>query len=53
MYGTYEEAYNLMPRLLHQIAESNPDTYINNLESGDADGGPNCFILDRVFWAFT
>ena len=42
----YEEAYNLVPRLLDQIAESNPDTYINKLKSKYADGGPNCFILD-------
>lgn len=41
-----------MPRLLDQISESNPGMYINKLESEDADGGPNCSILDRVFWAF-
>ena len=52
MYGTYEEAYNLVPRLLHQIAESNPGTYINKLDHEDAKKGLNCFILDQVFWAF-
>lgn len=51
MYGTYEEEYNLMPRLLDQITKSNIVTYINKIESKDTDRGPNCFILDRVFWA--
>ena len=32
MYGTYEEAYNLVPRMLHQIDEANPGTYINKVE---------------------
>lgn len=41
-----------MPKMLHQIAEANPGTYINKVESEDPDGGPNCFILDHVFWAF-
>ena len=48
VYGTYEEAYNLVPRLFHQFAESNSGTYINNLEREDAEKGPNRFILDRV-----
>ena len=46
MYRTYEEAYNLVPRLLHQIAGSNLGTYINKLDHEDAGKGPNCFILD-------
>lgn len=37
MYGTYEEAYNLVPKLLHQIAESNPGMYINKLDREDAE----------------
>ena len=49
MYGTYEEVYNLVPRLLYQIAESNPGTYINKLEREDAEKGHNRFILDRLF----
>lgn len=48
MYRTYEEVYNLVPRMLHHIAEANPGTHINKLESEDADEGLNCFILDRV-----
>lgn len=52
MYIIYEEAYNLVPRLLHQIAESNPGTYISKLDREDVGKGPNRFILDRVFWAF-
>lgn len=53
MYETYEETYNLVLRFLDQIAESNHGTYINKLESEDADKGPNCFVLDQVFEAFT
>ena len=49
MYGTYEEAYNLVPRLLDPIAESNPSTCVNKLDREDAERVPNCFILDRVF----
>ena len=52
MFGTYEEAYDFVPRMLHQIAESNPGTYIDKLDRVHPTKGPNCFILDRVFWAF-
>lgn len=52
MFSTFEEAYNLVPRMLHQIAESNPRTYINKLERVHPTEGPNYFVLERVFWAF-
>ena len=49
MYGTYKEAYNLVLRMLHQIVEANPGTYINKLDRIDPHGGPNYYILNRVF----
>lgn len=52
MFGTFEEAYNLVPRMLHQIAESNPGTYINKVDRVHPREGPNCFVLDKVIWAF-
>nr|XP_051211242.1 uncharacterized protein LOC127328703 [Lolium perenne] len=51
LYGTYEEAYDLAPRLLHQIAATNQGTQVvrrvrqHPLEE-------NQEILDRLFWAF-
>ena len=53
MFGTYEEAYNFVPRMLQQIQTSNPGTYINKLERPHPDGIPNKFILDRIYWAFS
>ncbi|XP_071683613.1 uncharacterized protein [Lolium perenne] len=51
LYGTYEEAYDLAPRLLHQIAATNQGTQVvrrvrqHPLEEKQE-------ILDRLFWAF-
>ena len=53
LFGTFDEAYTFVPRLLHQIAEANPGTYINRLDRPHPDGVPGRFILDRVFWSFS
>ena len=53
MFGTFEEGYNYAPRLLHQIGEANPGSYMNKRERPYPDGGPACFVLDRLFWAFS
>lgn len=53
MYRTYEETYNLVPMMLHHIVKANPATYINKLDIINPYGGPNCYILDCIFWAFS
>jgi hypothetical protein len=53
MYGTYVQAYNNVPRMLHQISESNPGTVTFRMEREHPSGTPNHFILDRIFWAFS
>src|SRR5664279_1102503 len=52
MYGTYLEAYNNVPRMLHQIAEVNPGTCVIRMERPHPNGTPGHFILDRIFWSF-
>lgn len=50
MYGTYKERRTtLCQECFTRLPKQR--TYINKVESEDVDGGPNCFILDRMFWA--
>jgi hypothetical protein len=51
LYGTYEQAYDLAPRLLHQISSSNPGTQVFRRERPHPRE-QNEEILDRLFWAF-
>ena len=53
MYGTYTEAYNMVPRMLHQICEANPGTCVFRMERDHPSGTTGHFILDRIFWAFS
>ncbi|XP_010239162.1 protein FAR1-RELATED SEQUENCE 6-like [Brachypodium distachyon] len=53
MFGSYEDAYNYVPRMLHQICETNPGTYISRQEHLVPNGPEGHYILDRVFWAFS
>ena len=52
LYGTYKEAYDLVPRMLKQIADANPGTCVNRVDRPDPSNNPHSLILDRVFWAF-
>nr|XP_051221541.1 uncharacterized protein LOC127339766 [Lolium perenne] len=51
LYGTYEQAYDLAPRLLHQISSSNPGTHVFRRDRPHPRE-QNEEILDRLFWAF-
>ena len=48
LYGSYEEAYNLAPRLLHQIAMGNIGTEVFRRKR-DHPREANQEILDRLF----
>ena len=52
MYGTYLQAYNGVPRMLHQIFVSNPGTSVVRMERPRPSGAHNHFFLDRIFWLF-
>ena len=51
LYGTYEQAYDYAPRMLHQIAGSNSGTQMF-MKHRPHPRVPNENILDRLFWAF-
>ena len=51
LYGTYEQAYDLAPRLLHQIASTNPGTQVFRRQRQHPREETQ-EILDRLFWEF-
>lgn len=50
-YGTYEEAYSFVHRMLHQISVANRGTQVFRKERPNPLN-QNEQILDRLFWAF-
>ena len=47
-FGTYEDSYDNLPRMLATIAERNPGTYYDVMHFPNPEGGPT--ILQRVFF---
>ncbi|WVZ90564.1 hypothetical protein U9M48_036855 [Paspalum notatum var. saurae] len=47
-FGTYEDSYDNLPRMLATIAQRNPGTYYDVMHFPNPEGGPS--ILQRVFF---
>ncbi|WVZ88213.1 hypothetical protein U9M48_034757 [Paspalum notatum var. saurae] len=47
-FGTYEDSYDNLPRMLATIAQRNPVTYYDVMHFPNPEGGPS--ILQRVFF---
>ncbi|WVZ98710.1 hypothetical protein U9M48_044110 [Paspalum notatum var. saurae] len=47
-FGTYEDSYDNLPRMLATIAQRNPGTYYDVMHFPNHEGGPS--ILQRVFF---
>ncbi|WVZ90885.1 hypothetical protein U9M48_037141, partial [Paspalum notatum var. saurae] len=47
-FGTYEDSYDNLPRMLVTIAQKNPEIYYDVMHFPNPEGGPS--ILQRVFF---